>query len=314
MKTSYTVDWKCFMLARLLLLSLTAIASAQTPFRFVAIGDTGSASPAQGRVAEQMWQWHAKNPFDVVVMLGDNIYGNTELTHGGDPKLFPKKFDAYYKRFQEAGVVFHASVGNHDMQTNHAQGEIDDKARFGMLGPDGYYKFSTPDSLRVNGKPLADFFALNSELRGEKFEAQAGWLAEELGSSKAVWKFVFLHHPLYTVRGQHAPALVLRAAIEKSLHDNHVQFVLGGHNHFYARMKPVDGMMQLISGGGGRHLAFPFSDHCASISKRTYEFLGIEVYPDKVRFIAIDQNGNTFDDFTANEKYLSESTPGCPIR
>jgi hypothetical protein len=33
-----------------------------------------------------------------------------------------------------------------------------------------------------------------------------------------------------------------------------------------------------------------------------------------VRFIAIDQNGNTFDDFTANEKYLSESTPGCPIR
>jgi hypothetical protein len=302
------------MLARLLLLSLATVASAQAPFRFLAIGDTGSASPAQGRVAEQMWQWRQKNPFDVVLMLGDNIYGNTELTHGGDPKLFPKKFDAYYKRFQDAGVVFHASVGNHDMQTNHAQGEIDDKARFGMLGPDGYYKFSTPDSFKVNGKPLVEFFALNSELHGEKFNAQVSWLREELSASNAVWKIVFLHHPLYTVAGQHSPALELRNAIGKSLHDYHVQFVLGGHNHFYSRMKPVDGMMQLISGGGGRHLAFPRNDKCAVMSLRKYQFLGVEVYPDKVRFISIDEHGQTLDDFTADEKYLSVSAPGCPIR
>ena len=211
-------------------------------------------------------------------------------------------------------MVFHASVGNHDMQTDHAQGEIDDKARFGMLGPDGYYKFSTPDSFAVNGKHLADCFALNSELRGEKFDAQTKWLAEELAKSNAVWKFVFLHDPLYTVRGKHAPAVVLRQAIEKSLHDNHVQFVLSGHNHFYTRMKPVDGIMQTISGGGGRHLAFPRTDQCAELSAKTYEFLGVEVFPDKVRFIAIDQYGKMFDNFTADEKYLSVSAPGCPIR
>jgi len=186
-----------------------------------------------------------------VVMLGDNIYGTTELTHGGGPKLFPKKFDTYYKRFQDAGVVFHASVGNHDMQTDRARGEIDDQTRFGMLGPDGYYKFSTPDSFDVSGKPLAEFFALNSELHGEKFDAQVKWLAEELPKSTAVWKFVFLHHPFYTVEGQHAPAVGLRRAIGKSLHDNHVQFALGGHNHFYSRMKPADGMMQMISGAAG---------------------------------------------------------------
>lgn len=302
------------MLARFLLLLLTALAAAQTPFRFVAIGDTGSASPAQGRVAEQMWQWRQKNLFDVVLMLGDDIYGTTELTHGGDPKLFPKKFDTYYKRFQQQGVVFHASVGNHDMQTNHAQGEIDDKARFGMLGPDGYYTFSTPNSFNVGGKRLAQFYALNSELKGEKFEAQAKWLSEELPKSNAVWKFVFLHHPLYTVRGQHSPAVVLRNAIARSLHDNHVQFVLAGHNHFYSRMKPVDGLMQLISGGGGRHLAFPRNDKCAVISARNYEFLGVEVFADRVRFVSIDENGKTLDDFTADEKYLAVSAPGCPIR
>jgi acid phosphatase len=302
------------MLLRIAFLLFTGFAAAQTPFRFVAIGDTGSASPAQGRVAEQMWDWREKNPFNLVVMLGDNIYGTTELTHGGDPKLFPKKFDKYYKRFQDAGVVFHASVGNHDMQTDHAQGEIDDQARFGILGTDGYYKISTPDSFNVNGKHLADFFALNSELKGEKFDAQVKWLSEELPKSNAIWKFVFLHHPLYTVRGQHAPALVLRTAIEKTLVENHVQFILAGHNHFYSRMKPVDGMLQMISGGGGRHLAFPRNDKCAVMSVRTYEFLGVEVSPEHVRFLAIDQYGKTFDDFTADEKYLSVTAPGCPIR
>jgi hypothetical protein len=302
------------MFVRSLFVLFASLASAQTPFRFVAIGDTGSGAPAQGRIADQMWNWREKNPFDLVLMLGDNIYGNTELTHGGDPKLFPKKFDAYYKRFQDKGVVFHASVGNHDMQTDHAQGEIDDKARFGILGPDGYYKFSTPDSFNASGKHLADFFALNSELLGEKFDAQAKWLVEELPKSNAIWKFVFLHHPLYTVRGQHAPALELRHAIEKSLRDNHVQFILAGHNHFYSRMKPVDGAMQLISGGGGRHLAFPFNDKCADLSLRKYEFLGVEVFPQKVRFVSIDDHGATLDDFTADEKYLSVSAPGCPIR
>lgn len=302
------------MPARLFFVFMAAFGAAQTPFRFVAIGDTGSASPEQGRVAEQMWQWRVKNPFDLVVMLGDNIYGSTELTHGGDPKLFPKKFDTYYKRFQDAGVVFHASVGNHDMQTNHAQGEIDDKARFGMLGPDGYYKISTPDSYDANGKHLADFFALNSELHGAQFDAQTLWLSEELAKSNALWKFVFLHEPLYTVGGPHAPAIEMRRAIAKSLANHHVQFILAGHNHFYSRMKPVDGTLQMISGGGGRHLAFPHHDKCAVMSVRTYQFLGVEVYPDRVRFIAIDQYGKTFDDFTADEKYLAVPAPGCPIR
>jgi predicted phosphodiesterase len=302
------------MPARFLLLFLAALATAQTPFRFVAIGDTGSASPEQGRVAEQMWQWRGKNPFDLVLMLGDNIYGNTELTHGGDPKLFPKKFDTYYKRFQDAGVVFHAVVGNHDMQTDHAQGEIDDKARFGMLGPDGYYEISTPDSFNVKGKHLADFFAINSELHGPKFDQQTKWLEQELAKSTAQWKIVYLHEPIYTVHGQHGPAVDLRKAIEKTLLDHNVQFVLSGHNHFYSRMKPVKGTVQLISGGGGRHLSFLFNDKCAEISARAYQFLGVELYADRVHFVAIDEYGKTIDDFTADEKYLAVSAPGCPLR
>lgn len=278
------------------------------------MGDTGSGSSAQQRVSDQMWQWMQKNPFQLVLMLGDNIYGNTEVTGGGSPRYFHQKFDLQYERFQEKGVVFHAAIGNHDMQTNHAQGEIDDQRRFGILGPDGYYTFHSPAQFDVNGRPLVEFFALNSELKHEKLTQQVAWLKEELKKSNAVWKVVFLHHPLYTVRGQHAPALVLRHLIDESLKQNHVQIILAGHNHFYARMKPVDGTVQLIAGGGGRHLALPLNDKCAEISARRYHFLGVEVYPAKVHFIAIDQNGQVFDEAAIDAGYLAKNTPGCPVR
>jgi hypothetical protein len=286
----------------------------QEPFRFIAIGDTGSGSPAQQRVADQMWERMKTHPFHLVVMLGDNIYGNHEVSGGGSSRFFHEKFDLQYERFQERGVVFHAAIGNHDMQTDHAQAEIDNQKRFGILGTDAYYKFLSPENFDVKGRPLVEFFALNSELRNEKMNQQVEWLRGELEKSAAVWKVVFLHHPLYTVRGQHAPALVLRGLIEESMKKNHVQIILAGHNHFYARMKPVDQMVQLISGGGGRHLAFPFSDHCAEISARLYHFVEVEVYPAKVHVTAIDQYGDAFDEKSIDPDYLKTPAKGCPIR
>jgi hypothetical protein len=302
---------RCFLV---FVFSCLGYAQPPAPFRFIAVGDTGSGSPAQGRVAEQMWQWREKNPFNLVLMLGDNIYGEHEFSGGGDPRFFPEKFDAFYQRFLEQGVVFHAAIGNHDMQTNHGQAEIDDRKRFGILGNDAYYLFTSPASFNVGARPLVDFFALNSELKNGKMIQQVAWLQQELKKSGAVWRIVFLHEPLYSVRGQHAPDVALRQLVEDSLKQNHVQFILAGHNHFYARMKPVDQTMQLISGGGGRHLGFPRSDHCADITASKYHFLGVEVYPEKVRFVAMDQYGAVFDEKIVDADYLNTQTKGCPVR
>jgi len=287
---------------------------AQQPFRFVAIGDTGSGSPAQQRVAGQMWDWMQMHPFKLVVMLGDNVYGNHEISGGGNPRFFHDKFDLQYQRFQQAGVVFHAAVGNHDMQTRHAEAEIEDIPRFGILGRDGYYQFASPREYDVNGQPLIEFFCINSELRREKLIEQKEWLEKALGASRAIWKVVYLHHPLYTVRGQHSPAVGLREMIRPAMEKNHVQIILAGHNHFYARMKPVNGALQIISGGGGRHLAFPFNDSCATLSARKYHFVGAEVYRDRIDFTAIDQYGDMIDSVSVNESMLQEQTEGCPKR
>src|SRR5262249_14276020 len=198
-------------------------------------------------------------------------------------------------------------IGNHDTQTDQGRHEIADKRRFGILGEEGYYQFSSPDG-------LAEFFALNSELEGDAMTRQVEWFRKQVPHSKAAWNFVFLHHPLYTIRGQRAPRVALRRQIDEAMKANRVQFVIAGHNHMYVRMKPVDDRLEIISGGGGRHLAFPRRDPCAEISARRYHFVAFEVFPENVRVTAVDREGNIFDEKVVDQAFLKTSTPGCPIR
>ena len=280
-------------------------AQAAEPFRFVAIGDSGSGTADQGRVAEQMWDWRKEHPFRLVLMLGDNIYGSTELKGGGNPQRFPGEFDKFYKRFLDQSVRFHAVLGNHDMQTAHGKYEIEDLRRFGIESPTGYYEFTST-------RGLVDFFALNTQLSGSAMRKQVEWLRTKLAASKAPWKVVFMHEPLYTPPGRHGPDRVLRQAIEGTLRRGGVQLVLAGHNHFYARMKPIGGIQYVISGGGGRHLYRPAMDPCTKSVREQFHFVAFEVYPDRIHLSAVDENGKVFDEATLDEKSLAAPATGCP--
>ena len=58
--------------------------------KFAAIGDNGTGERAQYEVAQQMTKVHATFPFDLVIMLGDNMYG------GQTPGDFVRKFEQPY--------------------------------------------------------------------------------------------------------------------------------------------------------------------------------------------------------------------------
>ena len=80
--------------------------------KFAAIGDNGTGDRPQFEVAQQMDKVRATFPFELVIMLGDNMYG------GQQPADFIKKFQEPYARLLAAGVTFHASLGNHDRPEN----------------------------------------------------------------------------------------------------------------------------------------------------------------------------------------------------
>ena len=86
--------------------------NAPTSLKFMAMGDSGSGDREQFEVANQMARFRAKFPFDMAIMLGDNIYG------GQGASDLDKKFAKPYKALLDAGVKFYASLGNHDDPVN----------------------------------------------------------------------------------------------------------------------------------------------------------------------------------------------------
>src|SRR5258708_37976291 len=82
--------------------------NAPTSLKFMAMGDSGSGDREQFDVANQMARFRAKFPFDMAIMLGDNIYG------GQGASDLDKKFAQPYKALLDAGVTFYAAIGKHD--------------------------------------------------------------------------------------------------------------------------------------------------------------------------------------------------------
>jgi predicted phosphodiesterase len=277
------------------------VAQDKIPFPFVVVGDTGCGCSGQKKVADRMMDWYGKHPFNTVLMLGDNIYGGGLFGGGGGSReLFPSRFDAYYKLLMDRGVKFYATLGNHDYEVNRGRDEIEDKQRFNILGDKGFYTFGPQEE--VDGKPLIQFFALNSVrmLIKDQDPEQTTWLSKALTDSKAIWKIAYFHHPLYAPEGGHKEEKELRENVEKILIAAGVQVVFSGHNHYYARMKPQSGVTYIISGGGGKDLKTPRKTAATASTVSEYHFIYAEADKDKLVLTSISDRGSSLDQVTLN--------------
>jgi hypothetical protein len=105
--------------------------------RFAVIGDTGTGLEPQAALAERLAQYHEAFPFEFVLMVGDNIYGAEKAED------YESKFAQPYKKLLDAGVKFHAALGNHDNPNQRFY------KNFNMGGKEYYtFKKARPASLR----------------------------------------------------------------------------------------------------------------------------------------------------------------------
>jgi calcineurin-like phosphoesterase family protein len=250
--------------------------------RFAAIGDAGRGDQNQLDVAHQMVAWRSRFPFDFVLMLGDNIYGPHT------PEDYVRKFQEPYKPLLDAGVTFHAAIGNHDDPASLLY------APFNM-GGQRYYTFRRAEKklAALTGAGVR-FFALDSR----SFDRdQITWLARELKESGSTWKIVFFHHPLYTSGRYRAGARALRVALESTLVAGDVDVVLAGHEHFYERIKPQHGIAYFVSGAAGSLRAGDIraSTLTAAGFDQDFHFMLFEVTGQELYFQAISRTGRTVD-------------------
>ena len=162
-------------------------------------------------------------------------------------------------------VPWYAILGNHDYRGNcDAQVEYTKlSSRWKM--PARYYKQShvvasgiTADLFYLDTNPMiksyrgATTFGQHVGTQDEK--AQLAWFKKELAASKAEWKLVFGHHPIYS-GGDHGDSKDLIEMILPLLHEHKVQAYFNGHDHDLQHLEFAGHPTSFVlSGGGGAPL------------------------------------------------------------
>ncbi len=240
--------------------------------RFAIIGDSGTGDESQFRVAQQMQRFREQFPFDSVLMLGDNIYGNN------NPAAFVRKFEDPYKPLLKADVKFYASLGNHDDPDQRLYKPFN-------MGGKRFYTFKKGD---------AQFYALDSNYMTPE---QIAWIQRELSDSSAKWKICFFHHPLYSDARFHGPDLDLRRRLEPVLSQGGAHVVLNGHEHVYERLQPQRGIQYFVLGSSGQLRSGDLrqSRDVAKGFDTDRAFALMEAAGDELYFQVISARGDTVD-------------------
>ena len=240
--------------------------------KFAAIGDNGTGDSPQYEVARQMERLRATFPFDLVIMLGDNMYG------GQQPSDFVKKFESPYAPLLSAGVKFQASLGNHDRPENVSY------KPFNMNGQ-RYYSYA-----RNNVR----FFALDSTQMDPK---QVAWIDDALQKATEEWKICYFHHPLYSNADRHGASVDLRVLLEPIFVKGGVNVVFSGHDHVYERLKPQKGIYYFVSGSAGQLRKGNISptDQTAAYFDQDQSFMLVEVAGAEMSFQVVSRTGKTVD-------------------
>ena len=250
--------------------------------KFAVIGDSGQWSRAQRETARQLAAQHEHFPFEAVLMLGDNNYGD------GSPESYRVRFEEPYKELLDDGVTFHAVRGNHDAG---AQWEY---PLFNM-GGQRYYTFQRKTGVLP---PLAgdrvQFFALDSV---QLDNGQLSWLDRQLSESKAEWKIALFHHPIYSSGRYAVSSAERRSILERVLIEHQVDVVFSGHEHVYERMAPQRGVMYFVVGASGavRTGDLRPTPYQAQGYDRDLSFMLVEIAGDAMYFRAVNRLGETVD-------------------
>lgn len=245
---------------------------AAATLKFAVIGDGGTGKAPQFEVAQQMFAARASFPFELVLMLGDNMYGRQE------PQDFVDKFERPYAAILKAGVLFFAALGNHD----------DPDSRFYKgfnMGGERYYTFVRRD---------VRFFVLDTNLMNP---TQLTWFETALKQAQEPWKIVYFHHPLYSNAGRHGSNVELRVTLEPLLVRNGVSVAFSGHDHAYERFKPQKGITYFLAGSGGqlRRGDIRPSDQTAASFDQDQAFMVAEVVGDEMLFQTVSRTGRIVD-------------------
>ncbi|MYB98857.1 MAG: hypothetical protein F4X60_09920 [Gemmatimonadetes bacterium] len=308
--------------------------------RLVFVGDTGTGDDRARSVAAMIRRQSEVVPVSHVFLLGDNVYehgharsisnrfldvyegvsslgvrihaalGNHDVEHCGDSGLRPVPRDeSAYRLSSGCDVQFHLTTPEFGYRNGLRYYSIEIPAQLPGWRRDG----GAGRDPTAEGPPLVEVFVLDSntlsgsdqKLETGSDEPQLRWLAGALQRSRASWKVVAMHHPIYSPKRCmwfrfrcRDEDEVLRAELEPIFREYGVDIVFQAHQHLYARLLPQHGIRYFVTGGGGRETdAFRKDERTVPRNDRGSfnHFVYVHVTEDRFGYCVIDADGDIRD-------------------
>jgi hypothetical protein len=268
--------------------------SALRDFGFLYLGDAQCGLERWGYLLHAAHEHRPDAGF--LLLAGDLVDRGNERTN----------WDHFFHRaagvFEE--VPFMPAVGNHEYLD---RGPAIYRGTFDLPsnGPPGvdsnlFYSFEYSDAFVA---------VLDSNLGihdSRLARAQAEWLDRALGRTRATWKFVTFHHPVYASHvSRENPELA--AAWGPVFDKHHVDMVLQGHDHAYLRTRPMregrpvasptEGTVYVVSVSGEKFYEQSPREYTSRgmINLATYQTIDIQVEEKRLTYRAFDRDRREVD-------------------
>lgn len=268
---------------------------------FLVLGDWGRRGEQdQKDVATQMGRAAEHVDARFVISVGDNFYENG-VTSVNDPHWQVSFNDVYTAPSLQA--PWYVILGNHDYHANCeaqiAYSQLSPRWRM----PARYYL----QTHQIDGGATADFFFIDTTpmikaYYGPAFEEpthkevvtqdvpkQMAWLKESLAASKAQWKIVLAHHPIYS-GGEHGDTPELIESILPLLHEHGVQAYFNGHDHDLQHL--MAGEVNLFCSGAGSQVRPTTQTEHTRFAKASSGFVTVSLSALKMDVHMIDRYGH----------------------
>jgi 3',5'-cyclic AMP phosphodiesterase CpdA len=259
---------------------------AKPDLRVAVAGDVGYANDREKRTATAMAQAGEGDPYDVLLLLGDNVYPS------GEPSRLPETVFGPFQAVLDAGAKLLAILGNHDIRDEHANAQV---AALGM--PGRWYAERVGD---------VTFIALDSN--DPMNPDQRAWLEQALAATRTTWKVVALHHPPYSA-GYQGSSIDARQQFSPLFERYGVQLVLSGHEHDYQRSVPINGVTYVVSGGAADTRRTGREEFTAK-AVSWHHFVDLNVFADHMLLRAVNQSGRVFDEIRISQSGAGLTAPG----
>ncbi len=253
------------------------------PFRFVAYGDSRSNPTAFALLNTRV----AGVRPAFILHVGDLVANGANALQWD--RMFFEPAQPLIARY-----CMYTVPGNHEQENPLYYQYLGGHYLGDNTGP-SWYSFDCAD---------AHFVMLNSCIDITPESDQYKWLVKDLASTTKRWRFVTLHHPLYS-SASHGSNMRLREVLEPLFQRYAVDVVFQGHDHDYERTWPIVSALgggrpvtYVVTGGAGAPLYRVKGASFTAFAKSVRNYCVIDIEDEVMKLTAYDEDGRAFDSFS----------------